>query len=376
MALAKFVDSVVARVRTTPVDAALLFGEREGSILSGAAGVALFLHEAARLSGDDSLCVLARQWCEVAREWAERSTARSWGHSPFGLVMGEGGIAYVEALLALRDGERSGVFAAIERIERAAARVGETAGGFRPTELFGGAAGIACAVRTLEGRLPAASEYDAARGVLKRVGEKATRLVLARYAGALDPGPDEALGFAHGIAGELWSLVTLVGAGHPVVRARLGELGAVRELDEDDLVYWLPRRGSEETDMLGTLCNGMPGHTLLWCEVARQTRDPAAIELATRCAESTDVLVTRMPTLCCGLAGQALALTRYAELSGDSGAAERAQARLLEAIERAWPAELPLLSLWQGLLGIALVCLETLHGKPTLPGLEPLAPRD
>jgi hypothetical protein len=72
MRLDRFVDDVVARVKATPVNLSHLGPKAiPGSIFTGAPGVAFFLHEVARLRGDDDLLPLARKWlrawCEVAR---------------------------------------------------------------------------------------------------------------------------------------------------------------------------------------------------------------------------------------------------------------------------------------------------------------------
>ncbi len=369
--LARFVEGVVARVAATPVSFAQLAPDAApGSLLAGASGVALFLHEAAGFGDDVALALLARAWCRAARGWANGATSAGWRGSAFGAILGEGGLAHVEALLALRDGDGAEVLAAATRIARAGERVPEL-GAFPSTELFAGAAGLARLAASLHARLPVTPDFDAARGVLAGARGRAVDLVLDRYRAASPVAPDALLGFAHGVAGELWSLVTIVGAEHDVVRRRLAELAALRERDEEGLVYWLPAGGGEAT-MLGALCNGMPGHTVLWCEVFAQTRSDAAASLARECAESTDVLRTWIPTLCCGLAGQAVALQRYASVSGDHRFAVRAYARLRRAIRAVDAGEaIPFLGLWQGALGVAWAAMACLREKPARP-LEPL----
>ena len=370
MALVQFVERVVERLRETPVDLRLLAPEGgPASIFMGGAGVAFFLHETARLQKRDELLPLARKWSATAREWADRSTTRAWSDLPFGFVQGEVGLSYVEALLSLREGDAANALLAVERIERAATRLSELA---RPTELFGGAAGIASATRCLEARLLPGAEHDAARTILRGLRERMIHGVLERYGAALDPGADDMLGFAHGIAGELWALAVLE-ADQEIVRPHLSDLTALGERDDEGLLYWLPRRESSDVAMLGTLCNGMAGHTLLWCEVAKRTRDAAAMELAGLCARSTAVLVTPSPTLCCGLTGQAVALQRYAERSGDKRFTRRADARLARAIRIVEETgdETPFLGVWQGVLGIALVAMGRLHGEQAIPCVEP-----
>ena len=93
---------------------------------------------------------------------------------------------------------------------------------------------------------------------------------------------------------------------------------------------------------------------------------------ARKCAESVEVLVNGAPSICCGRAGQAIALQCHAQLTGDANAARRAYARLVGATRI--DAE-PFLPLWQGTLGVALAAMTRLHGEQTMPFLEPPMPR-
>jgi hypothetical protein len=178
------------------------------------------------------------------------------------------------------------------------------------------------------------------------------------HEGGFDAGPRRLLGAAHGVGGELWSLVVALGAEHPILRARLDDLAGLGQRDEDGLLYWLPDNGELDFPMLSSWCNGVAGHTLLWCECARQTGRDEWMELARRSAESTSFLGSTNAGICCGLAGHALVLQRYADVSGDARYAKRAHARLRKAAqiwERA--AGLPF-GFWQGALGVALVCMK------------------
>lgn len=369
MNIAHFVELVVARLRETPVNLTGLPPESiPGSLHSGAAGVAFFLHEAARLSGEEALLEPAHQWYEAARAWADHATRSDWQGLARGFLIGETGLSYVDALLAARHGDRARVLRAVERIARVSDRFDDLRQGLRPTELLAGAAGVACATRDLEARLPG-SEHEASRNVLRRVRAGAATSLMAAYATALDPGADDLLGFAHGLAGELWALAAVVGVDHDLVRARLSEFAALREIDDEGLVYWRPHRGKALSSFLGTWCNGMPGQTLLFCEVARQTRSPEWSRLAGLAAQTTDLFGGTNPSLCCGLAGQSVALHRYAELSGDARMARSADDRLTRAAEISSAAAAQFLGLWQGVLGVALVAMSRLHGEGAIPCL-------
>jgi hypothetical protein len=372
MALRPFFERVVTRVREARVSLAEFSSEAiPGSLSSGAPGVAFFLHEAARLTGDDGLLDPARRWCAAGREWARRATRADWKDLPRGFLIGESGLAYVEALLCARDGDRKGVLTAVERMEQASDRMDDLRAGFRSNDLLGGGGGVLCGALDLDARLPPGPEHDAAREVLKRVRERAAA---ALEAAPREIGPSDPLGIAHGLAGDLWALIAVRNPGDETVRTRLRKLAAVRQLDEEGLVYWLPSRSSTDHKLLGTWCHGMAGHSLLWCEITRRTRNKESAEIARLAAEACSIMGGLNPTLCCGLAGQTVALQRYADLSGDSRFARRAYDRLVRAIRivESGVEESPF-GLWKGTLGVALVALSRLHGERSFPCIERLA---
>jgi hypothetical protein len=117
----------------------------------------------------------------------------------------------------------------------------------------------------------------------------------------------------------------------------------------------------------------MVGHVLLRCGVAEQSAGDDARVLATESAETTAILATASPTLCCGLAGQSLALERYAALSGDARFSKRAYARLARAVAIYRSDDPWYLAFYQGALGIAHVAMARRHGERTFPVIEPLA---
>jgi hypothetical protein len=96
------------------------------------------------------------------------------------------------------------------------------------------------------------------------------------------------------------------------------------------------------------------------------------MKLARQAAESVAVLVGRVPHLCCGLAGQSVALQRYADVSGDASFRRRAHAciaRAVRALEQTVPRKPPI-GLWQGALGIALVAMSRAARERSFPCLE------
>ncbi|MGO8992006.1 MAG: lanthionine synthetase LanC family protein [Polyangiaceae bacterium] len=372
MGLAQFVDDVVARLETTPVDLSHLAPEAvPGSIFTGCAGIAFFLHETARLRGRNDLVPLARRWLGAARTWGAAATPPEWNDHPFGVVVGRAGVPYVELLFWAREGDARGVLQAARAIDDVSRDADGAEGERRPTELLGGAAGVACAMRDVESRLPAGGEHDEARAVIARVRERETARVMAKYARPIALGPLDPLGFAHGVAGELWALVTLVGASDETVSARLRELQSTKQLDEEGLVYWPTSTGNETPNFLGTWCNGMAGHTLLWCEVARQLGTDASMAFAGQCAESSTILLDVTAGVCCGLAGHAIALARYGAIASDARFKPRAYGRLTSAIRNAQRGRVTgFLSLWQGTLGVALVAMRRMAGENGFPCIE------
>jgi lantibiotic modifying enzyme len=368
--LSRFAEDVVTRVREAPVDLALLAHDAvPGSLFSGATGVAFFLLEAARLTNDDALLEPAGRWLEAAREWAARASPSDWESSRRGFLFGGTGLAYVEALLAAARGDPARALDAVARIERLTERFDDVRAGVRPSELLGGEAGVVCVARDLEARL-GASEHEATRAVSRRVRERATAGVLKVYERGFDAGPRRLLGAAHGVGGELWALVLALGAEHAVARAGLEALAALGHRDEEGLLYWLPTNGELEFTMLATWCNGVAGHTLLWCECAAQTGRAEWLDLARRSAETTSFLGADNAGICCGLAGHALVLDRYADVSGDKRYTKRAYARLARAARLFDGSPDYRLQFWQGALGVALVAMKRARGERDFPCIE------
>jgi hypothetical protein len=179
---------------------------------------------------------------------------------------------------------------------------------------------------------------------------------------------------AHGVAGELWALLVAHGPEHPRVKARLAELAALRDVDDEGLPFWRLSPGAPLDFMIGSWCGGMVGHTLLRCRAARGSKRDASRTLAGASAETTAIASTASPTLCCGLAGQSFALQRWAVVSGDACFSRRAYGRLKRAVTVYRQDDPWFFALYQGALGIALVAMTRVHesARPTFPCIEPL----
>jgi hypothetical protein len=372
MALAAYVERTLARVRDTPADPSLLPpNAKRGTIFSGATGVAVFLLEVVRLRGrDDALLARAQEWLDVAEDWARGAGPEKWRRLQRGFVFGDTGIAYVDALLGAAAGERSRAHAAVERIERAAERFDDLDETVRSSGLVAGEAGIVVAARDLLTRLPDSDDCSPTRALLERIRDRRIASLLALHASPLDPRPETLMAMAHGVAGELFVLVTAGHAEHEAVRARLEELALLRQVDPNGLTYWLAERGAVDVRLIESWCNGVTGHTLLWSEVARLTGSDAAKQLAAESARSTAFLMSGGPGLCCGLAGQSIALQRFADLSGDAKYSRYAYARLRRASELAELDRDQGFGFWQGALGVVFVAIAREHGERSFPCTE------
>lgn len=243
----------------------------------------------------------------------------------------------------------------------------------RPTELFAGAAGFLVAAPALVNSRLAAELVDtlstvareAAHDVLHKV--RMTRLA----AKETDKESDIALGFAHGLAGELWALAN---AGYTDEAAREWQALDARSERDARYVLWPAHAGAPiADDRRATLCHGVTGHALT-CEALAASGHRTARERWKSAANTAFRLSSPAIGLCCGVAGQALVLYRYARTHKDALYARRARRRLQQAIAIARPVlRVSPPRLWRGPLGVALVALRMLARETHLPALEPRA---
>jgi lantibiotic modifying enzyme len=367
---------VLSRVLASPVDVAILKqGSVPGTIFTGATGIALFLVEVARLRGrDGGLLERARAWLDAAATWSQRSEPSDWDHLHRGLVHGDTGIAFVDALLSGESGDSSRVLAAAGRIAHAAERFDDLNSDVRASGLVGGQAGIVVATRDLLSRLPRSEDYALVHASLERTRERAVASLYPLHLSPVAKGSHTLLGMAHGVAGELFVLLDEALPDQSVLRRRLTELAAFHRVDTGGYVYWPARSEAiDDADLVESWCNGTAGHALLWSEVALRTGESKAYRLATKAIRTTAFLLSRNYGICCGLAGQAIALQRFADLSGEKRYARYSYERLVRACALA--AEHKGLGFWKGPLGVAFVALARLHREHSFPCLEPLSTR-
>jgi serine/threonine-protein kinase len=113
-------------------------------------------------------------------------------------------------------------------------------------------------------------------------------------------------------------------------------------------------------------CNGSAGLVFLWTQAFDALGDPRYFALAESAAWNTWEMPARMPSLCCGLAGQAYALLNFFRHSGDAvwlhRATKMAEWAAEAAISPAGPSEespeLHPVSLYNGAAGIAVLAAD------------------
>jgi hypothetical protein len=356
-----FLHALVERVRGCPPDLAGTRGS--GSLFDGAAGVAFFLLEAARLQHVDSLD-LAESWCRAAESWSHR-TPRDGSPAPeqrWGLMHGLGGVAYARVLVSSARRDARGVSRGIDMLASACAQIRHRGD---CTSLFDGAAGLFAAVQQLNDRLEVAEagELQPLRdSVWPPLADTLCIPIAGRGSAALD--------LAHGIAGEL-----LVAAAHcgrtDFVRARARELARLGTRDAGT-IRWPALAGGFPEQAPQALSTGMSGHAYLWTALARPGGEEEQ-RIAQLAANAMRLLGPATDaSLGSGLAGQALVHERMGRDWVSPIHRRVSYARLRRALEmsRSAPSDAGALSLWQGTLGVGLVALLRNAGEVHIPCLE------
>jgi hypothetical protein len=372
MAPSRFVEATITRLKKTRPSVVVFPSDSiRGSLFDGAAGIALFLHDAAR-RGDPTLMELADQWVAVAEAWAHDAREGDWspgGGAPAdcGNLLGRGGIAYVRILVSSALGDSRGVARGVDELARACSRVRDQAR--FPTALFDGAAGLLCAIRQVRCVVGGGLERDV-------VGlASALWPFLAEHLSRPIGGDDVYLGMAHGIAGELWAAATWARETDPLpdfVQARAAELVEVAARDVD-IIVWPCVLGQPVFDhQVRTFCHGTTGHAVLWLALA--ARGAAHARRVVERLASTMCLLgpASSPILCCGLAGQALVHRALCGWAPRDLHLRRARARMSRAtsIWQGYVRKPEALDFWQGGLGVATTALRLAAGDATIPCLE------
>ncbi len=325
-------------------------GQRRASLTAGAAGIATYLAEVARISGEGWALDGARRWLREGRTLARRGRdafglepARARG-SESSLLVGRAGLTWAALTVADAAGDRGARARALALLRRQLA-------GARPSgDLVFGRAAFAEAGREL---LATFADLDAqgagTAAWMVRAGERCA-LRHARVELASAP----LLPVAHGVAGMV--LVLLGCPAHAAfARRRVEELAGLATQETGGLRGYPVRPGVAMGGFLGSWCNGVTGMLQLFLRAAQLGPPSVVLERAlVESAITAARLRAKVPTLCCGSAGRALFLLDAAELLGEPALARRARALLASAMNRS-RAEDP--SAFFGQAGIAWVAL-------------------
>jgi serine/threonine-protein kinase len=334
------------------------------SLTFGAPGIAYGLLRAAELCGDAELLWAADAWIELAqRHMGEPEaytapaidlTRRKIGYAS--LACAEPGLWFAKSLVRAAVGDSNGASSAVDQFLSASK--------YRPShhsDVNLGGVGLALAAdRLARLRLPAARRRE-----LREFRDQ----LIDRAAQARN----NRLGFAHGVAGMIFAALTK------------GELQdtrkAVAELQKETVmmrrgVRWPVRFGSSY--FMPGWCNGVAGHLLMWTRLWQLSGVAEDREMMERVAWGVLESVTAMGNVCCGAAGQAIALACFASAAGDPSWRRRASA-FIESLRPRWPKDDHPQSLFRGELGLLLARLECDSDTPRFPvwgaSLNPSKPR-
>lgn len=209
------------------------------------------------------------------------------------------------------------------------------------------------------------------RGDLETAIDRLSAIVLANVAAYMEPGAepdagDRYLGVAHGLAGALFALCRAAEMRRRPLPAAAGDaldrLAAMAIEDGDALAWPVYARSTPSAPWTGW-CHGAAGYGLLWSTAARVRGRTDDIERALGAARYVWAHREHAnPSLCCGLAGEALSLSEVARASGDATWHARARLLLERAVALPFDPVAPH-SLFRGRFGIALAGIELEHAE-------------
>jgi eukaryotic-like serine/threonine-protein kinase len=338
-------------------------GRCDASLMYGAAGIATFLAEVARLLDKRSVLAQAMRWLHAAHAFAR---TRGYVRQPDGgkashprhvngLFLGVGGLAWADAIVADACGDLAGRERAIVALRNALSVT--PANG----DLIRGRAAFAEAARELLGTLAAISHTE--DRLLAELVAEGDRCALAHARGDLQSVP--LLTVAHGLAGML--LVLLRSPRHRAFALdRVDELSELEKRERGLWVYPLTV-GKVSGASIGSWCNGVPGILHLYLRAAATATHSARLERAlVHAAITTARLRADMPSLCCGGAGRALLLHDAAATTGSAVLRQRGRALLASAIRRSSVSAPALFSGRTGVAWVALAIAEPAVRRPLL----------
>jgi serine/threonine protein kinase len=326
------------------------------SLTYGAAGIAYTLLRAAELCEDAELLWAADAWIERAEAHIRDPeaftspridlTRRRIGYSS--LASSEPGLFFVKSLIRAAEGDLRCTQTAVLQFLSATA--------FRPShdaDLNLGGVGLSLAADRLH-RLPLSREL---RLKMRDLRDQ----TIARAWLKLPPGPNDhgRLGFAHGTAGMIFSALT--NGSCQLANDAAQRLRALPIMIRKG-IHWPVRAGGDY--FMPGWCNSVAGHLLMWTRVWQCSGLSEDREMMERAAWGVLESRTSMGNLCCGAAGQAVALASFASATGEPLWRNRAS-ELLNRLRPTWPKDDHPQSLFRGELGLLLASLECDSGVPS-----------
>ncbi len=330
------------------------------SIADGASGIAYVLARTAELLHDAELLFAANAWIAAAEQhasskrafvsWARGSTRRRIGFAS-SIVFSEPGLLYVKSIIRSRMRDPTGAdTAARQFLKLAKSRLSRIA------DLHLGGLGLALAAK----HLTSCASSPGLRSELSHFSRRIVRHAWVKTGVSIRP--NQVLGFAHGAAGQVF---TAYACGEQKIASPLIERLREMAIPFQKALIWPVRAGSHRF-WLGW-CNGLAGHLLMWTKVWQHSRANDDRELLDRLASGVWKYRMQPGSICCGAAGQAIALASFSSAVGDAHL-KRRTVDWLNSLRPRWSKEAPAQSLFQGKLGLLLARIECEYAtRPQFP---------
>lgn len=372
-------DALRALLANYGLDSALLdAGLRRGPVASlyhGGAGVAYALLRAAVLMEDPEALAAADLWIEQAHAAIPGGAAFDGTDlgidpadiSPAALFHRAPGVHAVRALIRHAAGDEQGFETACRAFLSETDAVSALFRSVSPPDRFAldmmnGPASHLLGIALLHPAAALCGGTIASDLAARADSLAATVLADATAWSAADPvGEQPYVGLAHGFAGALFALCrwSLVGRAPvpPALDAALDRLAGLA-VESPDGLSWPVERGPQPFTPWTGWCHGSAGHALLW-SLAAELRGREDDRYRAR-ATARHLWANRHrtgPTLCCGLAGEALSLATVGSLAGDPVVVDQGRTLLADARAARFDPVVPH-SLFRGGLGIELAALE------------------
>jgi len=324
------------------------------SLAFGASGIAYALARAGEILHDSEFLLAADAWIEAAEQHAPNKqafislaqgcTRRKIGFAS--IVFGEPGLFYVKTMIRSCMGDPAGADGAARKfLTLSESRLSRVA------DVHLGGLGLALAAK----HLVSCASSVALRSELSNFSRRIVRRAWVKTGSHIRC--NQVLGFAHGIAGQVFATYA---CGDPKLASPILQQLREMAIPHHRTILWPVRAGSR--DVWTGWCNGVAGHLLMWTKVWQHSRAHDDRELIEQIARAVWKHQAPLGSLCCGAAGQAVALASFSAATGDHNSRKKTVA-WLRSFRPRWPKGSPPQSLFQGKLGLLLARVECEHAK-------------